>query len=223
MQMLQEPTNYEDFKDIPPYNLIKDGNWKRSLTWYSPHPLFHMIIKRFSYDYDGKLLWRELNAMKNEIEKLKNALSNYEKEVWPRMGELRSLIKEERKLCGKECKEKFQKHLETCPGGSNAFKDHIHGLLGESEIKHSKNLNTLLGQLSVKCNDNYIAYECEFGDNGRCSHYYELKSLEEDLECYESDIHEYEIRIINLEVEYRRALAIKENRLQEYLDSIDDL
>jgi len=75
---------------------------------------------------------------------------------------------------------------------------------------------------SYKCKDNIVSHECQFKENGRCSHFYEIENLTEDLDDYECIIHQEEIRIIDLEVEYDRALAIKEDRLKEYFDKLDD-
>ena len=41
-------------------------------------------------------------------------LDGYKKEVWPRRIELISLIRDQEKLCGEECTEILQKHLNIC-------------------------------------------------------------------------------------------------------------
>jgi len=74
-----------------------------------------------------------------------------------------------------------------------------------------------------KCCDNHVAYECRYAnENGRCSHYYEIKHLEEKLEMYEYYIDENRDRIIDLEIDYEVALAKKEGRYEEYKERLYD-
>lgn len=186
-----DSNNYEDFEEISPYNKIIDGNW--IALCLNSHPVAKLIRERISWLYDGKLLWREINKMKERIDKLKNALREYEDEVSPRMAKLNNLIREQKNLCKSDslCAEELQKHLDIC-------------------------------QSTYKCYDNYVAYECRFVDNGRCKHYYEIEYFQEELERYEYYIFEDKDKIMEIEVEYERALAVKEDRLKEYLDDLDD-
>jgi len=69
---------------------------------------------------------------------------------------------------------------------------------------------------TYKCHGDYVAYECRFKDNGRCSHYYDIKHCEERLEDYDYVVDEYTDYYIDYQVEYERTLAIKENRYEEY-------
>jgi len=189
LEFPQDPTDYEDFEDVAPYNKLVDGKW--TSLWKNRHPNAYMIVNRFCSDYNGKLTWRELNAMKERIEKFSKSLYEYQKEVWPRRRELKNLIREQEKLCGKECAEELQKHLEKCT-------------------------------VTPKCSVGIVAYECRYGDNGRCSHYYEIQQFNEELERDEYYEEEDKDRIQDLEIDYERALAVKEDRFQEYLDSICD-
>ena len=86
LEIPKDPTDYEDFEDIAPYNKLKDGKW--TSLWMDRHPLYYKITNRFRYEYDGKLMWRELNAMKEEIENKRKSLRDYQKDILPRYAEL---------------------------------------------------------------------------------------------------------------------------------------
>lgn len=192
LEFPKDPTDYEDFEDVAPYNLLEDGKW--TSLWLKRHPLYYMITNRFNGRYDGKLMWRELNEMKEELEETRESLANYYREVRDDMNKLCQTIREQNKLCGEECAKKLQAHLDTCTGLDGKY----------------------------ACTETFIYYDCQFKENGRCSHYYEIKRAEEDLEHFEYYEHEKKGRIIDLEIEYERALAIKEDRLKEYEDAISD-
>ena len=192
LEIPQDPTDYEDFEDVAPYNLLENGKW--TSLWLKPHPLYYPIINRFSSRYDGKLMWRELNEMKEELEKVRKSRDDYYREVCDDMKKLRQTIREQNKLCGEECAQKLQAHLDTCTGLDGKY----------------------------ACTETFVYYDCQFKENGRCSHYYEIKRAEEDLEHYEYYDHVKTSHLIDLEIEYERALAVKEGRLKEYEDAISD-
>ena len=75
---------------------------------------------------------------------------------------------------------------------------------------------------TYKCKKNFVAYECQFKENGRCSHYYKIENVEEDIGYIEENIHDYNIDYIDLKVIYDRALAVKEDRLEEYQRQMDE-
>jgi hypothetical protein len=185
LEIPKDPTDYEDFEDIAPYNRLENGNW--TSLCMDRHPLYYKITNRFRYEYDGKLMWRELNAMKEEIENKRKSLRDYQKDILPLYAELYHLIREQKNLCGERCAEKLQKHLDVCDG----------------------------------CTKDFIRYECQFKENGRCSHYYEKERATEKLE--ELEYYEYQDKslIIDLEIRYERALAVKEDRLDEYYEDYD--
>jgi hypothetical protein len=182
----------EEYKDIAPYNKLEDGNWLS--LWKKRHPLFYIINLRFSDHYDGKLTWRELDALKEDIAKLRLSLKTFrEKDYYPRRKVLFNLIREQDALCGELCAEKLAKYLKECKGeGSGKY----------------------------KCSKNWVCYYCQFKENGRCSHYYEIKQAEEEIEegeyYYEEDVD----KLKKLENRYERMLAVKENRLEEYLNDL---
>lgn len=188
LEIPKDPTEYEDFEDIAPYNKLEDGDWKS--LWMPSHPLCYMIRNRFSYDYDGKLMWRELNVMKEEIQNMKRSLREYQEKFSPSYHEFYKLIREQKQLCGESCAEKLQKHLDVCNG-------------------------------NYKCSKDHITYECQFKENGRCSHYYEIERAKEILEEFDYYEHEDQDKISDLEVRYERALAVKEDRLEEYEEELD--
>ena len=189
-----DPTDYEYYEDIAPYNKLQDGKW--TSLWMNRHPLYYKIQNRFSGTYDGKLLWSELNEMKERIETLQESLGKYQREVLPRRRKLRTLIREQEQLCGEECIQRLQKHLDKCMGFDGTGK--------------------------YKCTKDYVSYDCKFKESGRCGHYYEIERAEEELAHFDYFEHEDKMKIMDLEVSYDRALAVKEDRLQEYLDDIYD-
>jgi hypothetical protein len=187
-----KPTDYDDFEDIAPYNLLVDGKW--TSLCINRHPLYYKIRNRFDEDYDGKLLWIEINKMKEKIEKLNRDQIEYRSSKWKRESELRSLIIEQTRLCkennvGNTCVQKLQKHLDECTTG---------------------------------CNEYFVGYECQFKENGRCSHYYEIERVREELAMYDYYDHEDEDELHSLKYSYERALAVKENRLEEYRQNLYD-
>ena len=75
-----------------------------------------------------------------------------------------------------------------------------------------------------KCTKNFVGYEClrNYENNGRCSHYYKLDNIEQDI-CYiEESIDYYNGKYIDIQIEYERALAVKEDRLKEYERQMED-
>jgi len=167
LEIPKDPTDYEDFEDVAPYNKLKDGKWTSLCR--DPHPLYYII----------------------EIENKTKSLRDYQKDVFPLYAELSDLIREQKNLCGERCSEKLQKHLDVCNG-------------------------------EYKCTKDFICYECQFKENGRCSHYYQIERATErfrELEYYE---YEDKSLIIDLKFRYKRALAVKEDRLDEYLEELYD-
>jgi len=191
LEFPQDPTDYEEFEDLAPYNKLDNGKWT-SLR-FNRHPLYYMITNRFNGTYDGKLMWRELNNMKEKKE-LQESLQDYIDEIYADRKKAILLIREQKKLCGEKCEKELQAHLDICTGLNGKY----------------------------KCTENYVSYDCRFKENGRCSHFYEIKIADEELEDYEYYEHEKKDRLQDLEIEYERALAVKENRLQEYLDDMYD-
>ncbi len=181
-----EYDEYDGFEDMLPYNKIVDGKWR----WLSPSPVASLIRTRFSNWYDGKLTWREINAIKERMDTVAEKLEEYRDKVQNDMQELKSKIRKQRLICNSstECAKKLDEHLKICD----------------------------------ECDENFVAYSCQFKENGVCSHYYEIKHADKQLEKYEYFIHEYDSEYIDLKIEYERALAIKENRLEEYRQQIWD-
>jgi len=192
LEFPQDPTDYEEFEDVPPYNKLKNGKW--TSLWFNRHPLCYMITDRFNGTYDGKLMRRELNDMKERIKELQESLQDYIDEIYADRKKAILLIREQKKLCGEKCEKELQAHLDTCTGLNGKY----------------------------KCTENYVSYDCQFKENGRCSHFYEIKRADEELEQYEYYEYDKKDRLQDLEIEYERALAVKENRLQEYLDDLYD-
>lgn len=241
-QFPKDPTDYEDFEDIAPYNKLEDGKW--TSLWRMRHPVAHKIEYRFSNDYNGKLTWRELNDKKEQIVKLSKAVNEYQKEVWPRRIELRCLIREQENLC----KDNLSSTVDTIllstiaatttdnpqtflsafvnqvPEAMIMMKDIMSFIPMETcEQKLQKHLDVCTGlDGKYKCTKNFVSYDCQFKKNGRCSHYYAIQRANEEIERDQYYEQEDEDRIETLEYEYERALAVKEDRLQEYLDDMYD-
>jgi len=240
-----EPTDdYEEFEDIPPYNLLDNG-WK-SIR----HPNSKLIKVRFGPWYTGKLLWRELDAKEKIIERRRRELENYIESRSERRWKLNKKIRETTDLCN----EGFQDHIdrldtillstiyskeedeeEKVEAPLLNFVDQVYDdtimMVIVSFIEPDKtcsqelqkHLDVCTGDRSgrYKCTKNFVTYDCENGENGRCSHYYEIESAKYDLagiECYE---YEENMAIAELESKFQLALAKKEDRLEEYLSDND--
>lgn len=231
-----DPTDYEDYEDIVPYNKLKNGKW--ASLWLNRHPIAHLIQHRFCRQYNGKLMWREINIMKEEIKKLKNSIHKYQTKLWVRRTELYTLITEQKKLCNEDTRaskvdtilisaisaritdDKPQTLLaaffQQVPDAMLMMKDIISFVPIETcAEKLQKHLNTCTA--THKCTHYFIAYECQ-NKGGRCSHYYEIEELQEELDRDEYYEDEDKDRLVRLEFEYERALAVKEDRLDEYLE-----
>ena len=172
----------DDFEETLPYNMVVDGKWSS----LEPSPNAKIINERFSSYYHGKLTWREINSIKEKMDKYEKKINEYRDEVSDNRKEHINSIKEQRQLCNEECAKKLKVHIDIC-------NDSVY-----------------------KCNEDYVAYDCRFKENGRCSHYYEIKYLNERLEDIEYDEDELTNSYIDYKVEYERVLAIKENRYDEY-------
>ena len=157
------------------------------------HPLAYLVRKRFGGYYYGKLTIYEINSLKEQMIEAENNLENY-----------RSMVRIEKNTLMRSISEQCS----LCESSSNCR---------EKLEEHLKVCDSV-----YKCNKDFVAYECQFKKNGRCSHYYEIKKAEEDLDHFEYYEHVKKDRIIDLEIAYERALAIKEDRLKEYEDAISD-
>lgn len=243
LEIPQDPTDYEEYEDIPPYNKLEDGKW--TSLWLNRHPVAYKISYRFSHNYDGKLLWSELNEMKEQIEELKKSLREYQKEVWPHRRELNALIIEQETLCSEDTRvSKVETVLLSAIAATSTdnqqaplaalvqqvpeamiMMENIISFIpietcAQKLQKHLDECTTL--DVNYKCTKNHVTYFCQFKENGRCSHYYEIERANEELEQEEYYEHEKKDRIMDLEVDYERALAVKEDRLREYLDDMDN-
>lgn len=192
-KVLAEYNEYDDFEDIMPYIEIVDGAKWESLE---PSPIAKLINQRFGYWYTGKLTIYEINSIKEKMDKVKNDLDTYEDKVRNDMWDLKDSLRKQRMLCNsnKECVKKLDAHLKICNGFNGKY----------------------------KCNKDSVSYDCKFKENGRCSHYYEIEDLEEQLENFEYVIDKYTSRYHDLQYIYERAMAVKENRLDEYQQQLED-
>jgi hypothetical protein len=190
---IQTMRNDDLYKDVVPYNLV-EGNHKFGLRLrLNPHPISYLVRDRFSSMYNGKLTLMEINLLKEKMDKAKIELDKYRDEVWDDTFNLRKTIREQCVLCQAD---------PTC---------------SEKLDKHLKECNS-----TYKCTKSFVAYECQFKENGRCSHYYEIKHLEENLENYDYVMESCHSDHIDLEITYERALAIKEDRYEEYKRKIEE-
>jgi hypothetical protein len=181
---------YDGFEEVIPYNIVGDGKWIR----LTQSPVGKLINERFSSWYTGKLMLREINAIKAKLYEAKNNLDTYRDD---NKCELIASLREQKKLCksSDKCVQKLNDHLKICGGIDGKY----------------------------KCEKYHVSYDCQFTkENGRCSHYYEIKHIEEQLEDYQYVIDEYYSSYLELEISYERALAVKENRLEEYIQQIED-
>jgi len=149
----------------------------------------------------------ELLALKEKIQSTKKRLQDYKDETREERQDYGRQILAQTKLCGSECLRELEKHLEICDGGYE--KDHAN-----------------YKRPYYKCEMRSVCYECNksfnIENNGRCSHFYEIKHLEEQLENIEYYDDSLEDKIMDLEVDYGRKLAIKEGRYEQYCEDLDD-
>jgi hypothetical protein len=243
LEIPQDPTDYDDFEDIAPYNLLNDGKW--TSLWMNRHPLYYKIRNRFDVDYDGKLLWSELDKMKEKIEKLKKDRMEYNRSTSKQESELHSIIIEQTRLCkeynvGNIIDTILFSISSENSGKDTSFTESDTPLLGfysqvvdatmiSSEIISFLPIQTCAQKLQKHldtctdgCKKYFVCYECQFKENGRCSHYYEIERAKEQLEMYEYYDNEDKSEIDRLEYRYERALAVKENRLEEYTENLYD-
>ena len=235
-------SQYEEYKDVAPYSMLQDGDWT-SLRWScNSHPNARKISHRFSDDYNEKLLWTELNEMKKEIENRKKLLREARMKISFHRRELITLIGEQEQLCFEDNRvSTLNTILLSSISANNPEKVNPEGPLGAlfqqvpcamfmmKDIISFIPLETCAQKLqkhlddcdgTYKCTKDHVCYECQFKENGRCSHYYEIQRAHEELEIYEYYDEEDQNKINYLEYKYERALAVKENRLQEYLDDM---
>ena len=153
----------------------------------------HLTVLQMSQISESdNLSLEEINDMKDRMDKIKNKLDTYKAETYNDRFKL--------------CREKRQQ-IELC----------------NSTDECAKNLEAHLKVCDgdYKCTQNYVAYECTYKENGRCSHYYEIKHIDERLEDYEYTIDSYTDLYQDLQISHERALAIKENRYDEYKRKIE--
>ena len=149
----------------------------------------------------------ELASIQEKIEKTCKKLRDYNDEVLEERKGYMNKIKELEEMCGEECRRNLEEHLKICDGGYE--KDHPN-----------------YGRSYYKCEIRSVCYECKkshnSSKNGRCSHYYEIKHLDEQLENLEEYSDYLEDQISDLEADYELKLAIKEGRYEQYKDDLYD-
>jgi hypothetical protein len=66
------------------------------------------------------------------------------------------------------------------------------------------------------CTRNFVSYECQFKNSGRCIHYYNIEEEVEKKDYYDEILSLMHERFSDAEYEYKRHLAKKEDRMDEY-------
>ena len=149
----------------------------------------------------------ELASIQEKIEKTCKKLRDYNDEVLEERKGYMNKIKELEEMCGEECRRNLEEHLKICDGGY---------------AKDDPNY----GRPYYKCEMRSVCYECKKSHNrsknGRCSHYYEIKHLDEQLENLEEYSDYLEDQISDLEADYELKLAIKEDRYKQYNNNLYD-
>lgn len=240
--VLAEYNEYDDFEDIMPYSEILNGGKWRSLK---RSPVANLVEFRFGNWYDGKLTIYELNTMKEKIENKRKSLENYREKMRPRLSQLHDLIREQSNLCSEGAIEHMARIDNVLISATissrvvdttaslygffqqvdevNMMKDIISFITPTETCAQrlQKHLNECTGDGTgnYKCTQNRVCYNCEFKDDGRCHHYYEIERAKEDLEGFEYYEEQCQEKINDLEYQYEKALAVKENRLKEYYES----
>lgn len=222
-----EPTDYEDYEDISPYNKLKNGNWKT--LFFNKHPVCYMLKNRIRND--EKLLWIELNNIKENIKKKKDDLANYLNRVSNRLNELNRTIATNKKLCEEgDLQEHMEKldtilfcSLSTDKTNKEEFLTSILSKIDDSVmimdytmsfIEPKETCAEKLQKKLKQCNGLYGKYMCD--------HYYEIERAKDELSEFIYYEIEEEEEISKLEYVYSRALAIKKNMLQDFEDDFED-
>lgn len=169
------------------YKLLSNNHSDNEFEKPVVHPTAKLIKHRFSSWYTGKLTWREINEIKHKMDNIKNKLDKYTSSVSDELKKLYNLKKEHKDLCF---------NSKEC---SDNLDEHIKTCVS-----------------TYKCTKSYVAYECKSKDNGKCSHFYMIENLDANIEYIEECIDDYKDKYIDLEITYERALALKEDRLEEY-------
>ena len=161
---------------------------------YKPHPISLLIKERFSDEYDGKLTWREIELIREEMDKAENDLNNYRKEVDGKMDKIRDNIKEQRMFCRRDptCLTNLHNHVKECV---SKWKCTIYSVSNSCRIKYNI--------------------------NKECSHHRKIEDFERCLDNYRVGIYQFNSPFIDLQRKYERALAAKEDRLEEYESQLD--
>ena len=184
--------------------LVDESGSKESMSHGRPSPVAYIIKERFNKYYTGKLTWREINLLKEKMEKCMETIEENRKKSRNERSKLRNSIQDESRLCNDDCKKKLKEHIELC------------------KSKHICDRVCIQHKRCFTCNEDYVSYGCRFEENGRCSHYYAIKHYKESLEDYEEQEDEYTDFYLDYKIEYERALAIKEDRYDEYKRIVDD-
>lgn len=241
LEFPDEPTDYEDYEDILPYKILDNGDWKS--LWLTRHPLCSMLKNRISND--EKLLWIELEHMKENIKVKKEALNKYLQSISNRYDELQETIAKNKKLCSGGG---IQEHLENLEitlfcslsesktglltpffaeiDDSVIMMCYITSFIEPKETcaeklqKHLKKCEGFNGR--YKCTEKFISLECQSKENGRCGHYYEIERAEEELQEFYYYENEENDEISEMTYTYNRAMAKKLNKLEEFYDEVYD-
>ena len=167
------------------------------------HPVARLIKHRFDDYYNGPVTIYELDAIKEKLERTRKRLRDEKDEVCEERNGYINKIKEQQKMCGDECLKNLEEHLKICNGGYD---------------KDDKNY----GKPYYKCERKSVCYHCksDYKNNGRCSHYYDIEYLEQQLENIEEFDDYLEDKIIDLQIDYERKLAIKEGKYEQYKEDL---
>jgi len=159
---------------------------------YDSHPIAKHIRYRFGDRYYGKLTIYELLSLKERMTNAEKELEAYRTDVREERRRLERSISQQSLLC------------RSSPQCQEKLEEHL-------KVCDS----------TYKCSKDFVAYECQFKKNGRCSHYYEIEHIEEDLGDVDYFLDDYKQKYQKLKNEYERQLAMKENRIDEYDQQMD--
>lgn len=159
---------------------------------FGVHPTSKLIKKRFSHDYDGVLMWREIENIKDKMLKYKHQKEEYISETRLEYAKYKEILRENKKLCSEsiECKENLEKHIQSCTCGC-----------------------------TKKFISYYCQFK---DDNGRCNHYYEIEDANETIGIIEYNIQNLNDEYYEYESDYEREVAKKQNRLKEYYEELEE-
>ena len=109
---------------------------------------------------------------------------------------------------------------------SSTWKDIMYDRICENRrqcgSKCKEELEQHLQSCTNNCRPDFLSYGCQFGNNGRCSHYFIIEDSIDNIDRYNHTLQTFAEEYYDIKSNYDLQLAKKEGRLDEYNQQIDD-